>query len=508
MGAVAIDIGHLSMAAARRRAQSRPMARGWRDWLAHSFSGYVTASFAPRHVRFWEWISALTPGVRPRSRVEVWPRGGAKSTTVELGCAFVGAQPDPPRHFVLYVCATQEQADNHVQAIAAMLEKVGVRRALNEYGSSKGWRRQQIRTSNGFNVMSFGLDSGMRGVKLEEFRPDLIVFDDIDGRHDTDAITKKKIDVLTETVLPAGSKDCAVLIVQNKIAEGSIVSQLCDGRADFLHDRIVTVEPAIRDLVYERVTGADGTPRYVVTGGTATWEGQSRELCGRQMTDWGVGAFLREAQHEVDQVEGGLWLKERDITPYRISPRDLPDLDRIVVGIDPNTTSGGNGDEAGIIVAGTSHRWRGSWWERTHAYVLADATVGGGPKRWSEAAVTAYHEWGADLLVAEANNGGEMVKITIETIDQAPAVKLVHASRNKRTRAEPIQKLSADGRVSHVGVFPQLEKQLCSWDPSAGMRSPDRLDAYVWVLTELMLGGAIGHLNEPTGRLADYLAGQ
>ncbi|HVL23947.1 MAG TPA: hypothetical protein VM450_07675 [Thermomicrobiales bacterium] len=489
----------------RRRQRTERLS--WRDWTAKHFPRHTDKPFAARHVRFWEWITALEPGVRPRPRVECWPRGGGKSSSIELACTYVGAQPEPVRHYVLYVSETQAQANKHVQAIAANLERVGVRRATNEYGSSKGWRHEEIRTANGFNVTAFGLDSGMRGVKLDEFRPDIIIFDDIDGRHDTPETTRKKIDVITTTVLPAGSADCAVVVVQNKIAKDSIMAQLCDGRADFLHDREpATVEPAVEGLAYERVI-EDGVPRYRITGGTATWAGQSLQTCEQQLNEWGEGAFRREAQHDVDEVEGGLWQRDRDLDPFRVTT--VPDLDRIVVAIDPNTDGGG--DEAGIIVAGIAHRVYDRalrefrWTPEPHGYVLDDRTVSGGPNEWAEAAVAAYHAFRADALIAEKNNGGQMVSITIGTVPGAPSVTLVWASSGKRTRAEPVQKLYTNGRVHHVGQFRELESELCTW--RAPMPSPNRLDACVWALTELMLDET-NELRAPTGALADYLANQ
>lgn len=455
----------------------------WRTWLTRFFASYTTHDNAPRHDRFWEWVSTLTPDTRPAPRVEVWPRGGAKSTTVELGCAYLGSQPHPARHFVLYVSETQAQANTHVQAIASMLEVAGVGRAVNQYGASKGWTQTRVRTNTGFNVSAFGLDAGMRGIKLDQYRPDVIVFDDIDGRHDTADTTRKKVETITTSILPAESADCAIIVVQNKIAEDSIVSQLCDGRADFLHDRLpATVEPAVIDLAYERVI-EDGRPRYRITGGTATWAGQDIATCERQINAWGLGAFLREAQHEVEEVEGGLWDQARDIDPFRTTT--LPDLglNRIVVAVDPSTTAGG--DAAGIVAAGISRYYDGSRWDVDHAYVLDDATAQGSPKVWAEAAVSTYHKLRADGLVAERNNGGDMVAVTIGTIPGAPPVTLVWASRGKLTRAEPVQKLYQDGRVHHLGVFDALEKEMCSWVP--GDPSPNRLDALVWCLTDLML---------------------
>lgn len=466
-------------------------ATDYRDWLDTHFATYVTAPMADRHTRVWEWFAALRPGTRPPARIEAWPRGGAKSTTIELACAYVGSQPDPGRHFVLYVSETQAQADKHVQAIATMLERVGSSRAVNRFGASKGWRRTEVRAANGFNVVAFGLDSGMRGVKLDEFRPDLIVFDDFDGRHDTETTVQKKIDIITETILPAGSADVAVIVVQNLVHEDSIMARLCDGRADFLHDREPpVVERAIEGLTVERITDANGMPRYVITGGTATWEGQNLQTCERQINDWGWTAFEREAQQEVEGSETGLWDRVQDIEPFRhIDQRHgpLPDMERIVVALDPDTTK--DGDGAGIIVVGIAHRWAGLWRDEPHGYVLADRSVDGGPDAWAPAVVAAYRDFRADALVAEVNNGGEMVAKTIGTVPGAPPVTMVHASRGKITRAEPVQMLSTQGHLHHVGVFPELEKEMTRYKPGPGVDSPNRMDALVWAVTDLMIDG-------------------
>lgn len=442
-------------------------------WCQHYFAAYTAAANAPRHDRFWQWIEDLQPGIRPRPRVEVWPRGGGKSTTIELGCARLGSEPSPRRHYVLYVCKTQAQADKHVTAIAAMLERCNVGRAVNEYGSSKGWRHSEIRTSTGFNVTAFGLDSGMRGVKLDQYRPDVMIFDDVDDRLDTSDTTQKKIDVITTTILPSGSSDCAIIFVQNKIAQNSIVSRLCDGRADFLHDRLpATVEPAVIGLRYARVTQDDGTARYVITEGVASWEGQSLVTCEQQINAWGLGAFRREAQHNVEIVEGALW--KRDF----IVQKPAVDLQRIVVAVDPAGTSNRSSDETGIIVAGLGVDGCG--------YILADRSCRLSPDGWARRAVAAFHEFSADRLVAEVNYGGDMVALTIATVDRTVPFKKVTASRGKAVRAEPVAAIYEQRRAFHCAPFPELEDQLCSWTPESG-ESPDRLDALVWALSELMV---------------------
>lgn len=173
---------------------------------------------------------------------------------------------------------------------------------------------------------------------------------------------------------------------------------------------------------------------------------------------------------DVDEAPGALWTRE-NIEKARV--HRSPDLSRIVVGVDPSATSGG--DEAGIITAGKT---------KTDYYTLADDSVQGSPQTWATAAVTAYHRVHADLIVAEKNNGGEMVEAVIKQVDPSVRVKLVWASRGKATRAEPISALSEQGRDHHLGYFPLLEDELCLWIP--GDTSPNRLDAKVWAYTELM----------------------
>jgi phage terminase large subunit-like protein len=120
-----------------------------------------------------------------------------------------------------------------------------------------------------------------------------------------------------------------------------------------------------------------------------------------------------------------------------------------------------------------------------HAYILEDASVQGSPQVWAKAAVTLYHKLGADKIVAEGNNGGEMITQVIRQVDPSVRVKLVHASRGKATRAEPVAAVYEQGRAHHVGKFSRLEDEQCLWMP--GDTSPNRMDALVWALTELVV---------------------
>lgn len=191
----------------------------------------------------------------------------------------------------------------------------------------------------------------------------------------------------------------------------------------------------------------------------------------------------------LDDVPGALWtwamLEDR---------RQAPDLRRVVVAIDPAATSGEGSDETGIVVAGVGVDGRG--------YVLADRSCRLSPDGWARRAIQAYDDHAADLVLAEVNNGGEMVEHTIKTVRVQAPYKTIHASRGKAIRAQPVAALYEQGRVSHVEVFPELEEQLTTWTPESGS-SPDRLDALVWALTELLVGApppaASASLAVPTG---------
>jgi phage terminase large subunit-like protein len=181
-------------------------------------------------------------------------------------------------------------------------------------------------------------------------------------------------------------------------------------------------------------------------------------------------------------MPGALWKRE-DIDKNRVIK--APDtLERVVVGVDPTASS--TGDEAGIITAAKSGN---------NYYTIADDSTHGSPQAWASAAVKAYHLYKADCIVAEKNNGGEMVEAVIKQVDPNANVKLVWASRGKATRAEPIAAIAEQGREHHVGTLAQLEDELCQWLP--GENSPNRLDAKVWAITELLGSGNIEVIDNP-----------
>lgn len=208
----------------------------------------------------------------------------------------------------------------------------------------------------------------------------------------------------------------------------------------------------------------------------------SKEALSEITGDMTALAYRMEILAEdIDEAPGALWTRAT-LEENRVL--SAPEMQKIVVAIDPSTTS--TGDAAGIIVAGKAAE---------HIYVVSDDTIQGSPLTWAKEALKAYHQNKANLIVAEKNQGGEMVELTIKQAEiqledgsilngKNIPVKLVHASRGKIVRAEPVAAKYEKGNVHHVGSFPQLEDELCLYLP--GDPSPNRLDALVWAISDLM----------------------
>ena len=185
-----------------------------------------------------------------------------------------------------------------------------------------------------------------------------------------------------------------------------------------------------------------------------------------------------------------MW-KRKVIDANRVT--ETPDLARVVVAIDPAVTSNEQSDETGIVTVG-SHPTNG----RDHFYVLADDSGRYDPHGWAVQALSRFEREMADRIIGEVNNGGEMVESTLRAVHPKPhelSYKAVHASRGKYARAEPVAALYEQGLVHHVGCFDDLEDQLCNWVPLGKQRSPDRLDALVWAISELMGSGTVDEVT-------------
>ncbi len=189
----------------------------------------------------------------------------------------------------------------------------------------------------------------------------------------------------------------------------------------------------------------------------------------------------------LEDVEGALW-PVGIIEAGRLARPE--EMDRIVVAVDPPVTGRASSDACGIVVCGLLRAPDPRDWQ---AVVLEDASVtGASPAAWAAAAVEAGRRWNADRIVAEVNNGGDLVESVIRQVDPAASYKAVHASRGKVARAEPVAALYERGRVRHAGVFAELEAEMGAMTAGGyrGAGSPDRVDALVWAVTELLIAGA------------------
>lgn len=260
---------------------------------------------------------------------------------------------------------------------------------------------------------------------------------------------------------------------------------------------IVTTTPRPLKLLKKMLVD----PNVVVTRG-ATWDnvGNMPKSFIREINDKYGGTRLgrQELEGEIlDDIPGALWKRE-DIDTTRL--KESPELERVYVSVDPATSSEEDSDETGIVVVGMARDSDGY----ARGYVLADESFKGTPEEWASKAVKLYREFEADKIIAEKNQGGAMVESVIKAVDRSVPVELVHASRGKYVRAEPVSALYEQNRIHHVGRFDKLEDQMCMFsvdnlrDRNTG--SPDRVDALVWGITKLFekIAGRARKRKDPT----------
>lgn len=436
--------------------------------------------------------------MRPNPFVAIWARGAAKSTSAELACAAIAAMKR--RKYVLYCSETQDQADDHIQTLAGLLESATVEkhypdlasRLVGKYGNSKGWRRNRLRTASGFTVDALGLDSAARGAKLDEDRPDLFVFDDLDSELDSPATTQKKILTLTRKLIPAGASDLAILAIQNLVHPDSIFARLADGRADFMADRIVSgPHPALHNIAYEQKNG-----KYVLVAGNPTWEGMDLHRCQEMIDDMGLSAFLAECQHEVDAPPGGMF---DHIEFQHCTWEELPELVRIVVWADPAVTSTDESDAHGIQadglgVDGKLYRlW--SWEDRTS------------PEDCLRRAIRKAVELKAEAVGVETDQGGDTWQSVYKqallgmNLERPPKFRSEKAGAGHGPKAERASKMLVDyerGKIVHViGTHQVLERALKRFPRT---KPYDLTDACYWGWNDLLRARKIPYIGLANAR--------
>lgn len=250
---------------------------------------------------------------------------------------------------------------------------------------------------------------------------------------------------------------------------------------------LVTTTPRGTALLRELAGRTDGTV-HITQGSTLENQANLSDIALQELYRRYGGTRIGRQELEgelIADVEGALWKRAwferdrlvavKDPVTGRITLPDVP-MQRIVVAMDPSTTSKNSSAEFGIMVVGLG--------TDREVYLLDDLSGRMTPGKAMRCAVAAYYEWEADRIVGEANNGGDFIGELLHTVDENVSYRKVTASRGKQVRAEPASSMYEQGRAHHVGTFPKLEDQLCTWTP-LDRESPDRLDALVWGITEL-----------------------
>jgi hypothetical protein len=294
----------------------------WGDWLPRMGPDTFTGEFALHHADFWTWYWKMLQARKRGQKIAgddlvyaaVWPRGGGKSSAVEWACIAEGALLN--KGYVLYLSGTQALAEGHLQAIKNRLESSEISKwypglgnpKVGKFGQRFGWRQNMLITEGGWGIAALGADVGIRGGKLIDVRPTMIVVDDLDDIQDSFQLVQRKIEVLTRSVLPTGTGQTIVLFAQNLIHRHSVLNQMLTGKVKILSRRRMTAPvKALEGIEIEFSNGRDQ-----IVAGKPTWSGLSLVACQKFLDDSGKDAFLAEYQHDFAASLEGLVIPEFD----------------------------------------------------------------------------------------------------------------------------------------------------------------------------------------------------
>lgn len=433
-------------------------------WLRTLWPKQFQAELAPFHTELLEWLFARDPA-QSSSRAFIWPRGFAKTT---LGRVMPIALATRGYSYVLYVQATQVMANSSVQSIGDLLSHPAVAQhypllgqpQVSETGQQNAWRQSRLHTASGLIIDAAGLNTAVRGLNLNGQRPDVIIFDDIDAKNDSLESTEKKLETMLSSIIPAGSANRCVVILQNIINEHGIVTRLAGLDAehprDFLMDcGISGPYKAVEGLEYELLDVENPQPgaaprRYVITAGTPTWPSvRPLSVLEDEMNQITPGRFISELQNEVVGSSGSIY-QGHDLTGVPLPP--LEEFEDIQLWCDIAVTSGKNSDSQAISVAGrhssgiiyTMHAWEG----------VED------PAKFMRRAVQAAVRFQCRILGVEVNQGGDLWRdlfnrtvddLTREgLIDSAPQYDSASATSRtggKEARWQSVKALRETGQV-------------------------------------------------------------
>ena len=327
------------MAIAARSRKLAELEANYERWMVAICRGIVTKErfnpelgeneiwypgLAPHHRDLWEWAWQIELGVRPDplAFVGIWARRGAKSNTVEMITAALAGRRK--RKFAVYACGTQEQADDHLRNLQAIMESKAYNRAYPEAGRPKltrdsktqGWRTGRLEAANGFVAESIGMVESIRGINREGERPDLVIIDDVDQAKDSPLTTDTKLEVLRKAIIPSRTGSGAIIAVQNLILQDGVFDRIRKG--ELLLDRTMSGPiPALWNFSSDRdLKQKDG--KWRITGGTPSWAGMDLAECEAEINLTGTPVtFDREFQHSLG----------------KLSPLVHPDFNRMQHGI-------------------------------------------------------------------------------------------------------------------------------------------------------------------------------
>jgi hypothetical protein len=308
-------------------------AKGWRAWLPKTGPRTFTGSFAPFHAELWDWLWDLTVRRKAGERLSeekkaflaLWPRGFGKSSSVEWAAILEGALMKTG--YVLYVCGTSSRAAEHVASIKQRIESEEVARfyphlaspLVGKHGNQYGWRQDFLQTEGGWAIRPVGLEEAIRGGKVGDVRPSLIILDDVDEFGESPAMTEKKKGLIARSILPAGGRDTVILFAQNLIHRNSVANQIHARRTDVLARRIESGPfQAFEGLVIEQENTDDG-PLNIIKGGAPTWDDMDLAACQDFLHNSGREAFLAEYQNDFEASEQGRVIPEYDERIHVIS---------------------------------------------------------------------------------------------------------------------------------------------------------------------------------------------
>ena len=311
---------------------------GWAAWLRTLGPKTFTGTFADFHAELWDWYWPITEKRRRKERLTIeelivlaiWGRGNGKSSHIEWACIAEGALIG--EGYVMYCCATEKQARDHVSAIRTRLESTQIAEfypglsepEISKHGFKKGWSQDYLATKSGWGIIPVGLKEGIRGGRQDDMRFSMIVLDDIDDFNDSPAVVENKLNAISRGIIPAGTEDTIILFPQNVIHENSVINQILTRRTDILAVRkVLGPYPTFDELDLVMQDAEDGGRVWSISHCKPHWEAFDVLSAQKFLAKSGRNAFLAEYQHDFESAREGRVLRNYDDSLMVITKADF-----------------------------------------------------------------------------------------------------------------------------------------------------------------------------------------